>query len=299
MDILQVFSANLPFFYLTVALFSLIIGSFLNAAVYRIPIMLETEWRNGCVEYLKTDQENKDTATEDAHNKQPFNLFVPRSQCPHCGHMITALENIPIISYLFLRGKCSNCQAGISIQYPLTELATMLISLFIAWKFGVSLQTLALLLLTWTLITLALIDVKKMLLPDNLTLPLLWLGIIFNTMTTITDLKSSVIGAIVGYLSLWSVYWLFKIITGKEGFGYGDFKLLAALGAWGGWQILPFTIFMSSLLGAVFGLLLMAIQRSTKSKPMPFGPWIAVAGFMALLWREELMMIMERYFSIA
>lgn len=298
MEIFYIFNQNLAFFYLTVALFSLIIGSFLNAAVYRIPIMLETGWREGCEDYLAKKEENNIPETTTNTQKAPFNLFVPRSQCPHCGHMITALENIPVLSYLFLRGKCSSCQAGISLQYPLIELATMLISLLIAWRFGVSTQTIALLLLTWTLITLALIDLKKMLLPDNLTLPLLWLGIIFNYFGTIADLRSSVIGAIVGYLSLWSVYWVFKWITKKDGFGYGDFKLLAALGAWGGWQVLPFTIFISSLLGAVFGILLMAIQRSTESKPMPFGPWIAVAGFIAILWRTDLLMLMERYFLV-
>ncbi len=298
MDIIHTFNTNLPFFYLTVALFSLIIGSFLNAVIYRIPIMLEKSWREGCEEYFDT---NNTEDTKDAKNEitEPFNLFVPRSQCPQCGHMITALENIPVFSYLFLRGKCSSCKTSISLQYPLTELATMLISLLIAWKFGVSMQTVALLLLTWTLITLSLIDLKKMLLPDNLTLPLLWLGIIFNYFGTITDLRSSIIGAIAGYLSLWSVYWVFKFITNKEGFGFGDFKLLAALGAWGGWQVLPFTIFVSSLLGAVFGILLMVIQRSTESKQIPFGPWIAIAGFIAILWREDIIMLMERYFLTA
>ena len=298
MDIIHTFNTNLPFFYLTVALFSLIIGSFLNAAVYRIPIMLETSWREGCEEYF--GKSNTDDATG-AKNEitESFNLFVPRSQCPQCGHMITSLENIPVLSYLFLRGKCSSCKTSISLQYPLTELATMLISLLIAWRFGVSVQTIALLLLTWTLITLSLIDLKKMLLPDNLTLPLLWLGIIFNYFGTVTDLRSSVIGAIVGYLSLWSVYWVFKFITNKDGFGFGDFKLLAALGAWGGWQVLPFTIFISSLLGAVFGILLMIIQRSTESKQIPFGPWIALAGFIAILWREDIVILMERYFLTA
>jgi leader peptidase (prepilin peptidase)/N-methyltransferase len=295
MDIIHTFNTNLPFFYLTVALFSLIIGSFLNAAVYRIPIMLEKNWREGCEEYF--GKSDTDDATDAKNEKtEPFNLFVPRSQCPQCGHMITSLENIPVLSYLFLRGKCSSCKTGISLQYPLTELATMLISLLIAWKFGVSVQTVALLLLTWTLITLSLIDLEKMLLPDNLTLPLLWLGIIFNYFGTVTDLRSSVIGAIVGYLSLWSVYWVFKFITNKDGFGFGDFKLLAALGAWGGWQVLPFTIFVSSLLGAVFGILLMIIQRSTESKQIPFGPWIALAGFIAILWREDIIMLMEHYF---
>ena len=212
--------------------------------------------------------------------------------------MITALENIPVLSYLFLRGQCRSCNTTISIQYPIIELSTAAVSLLAAWKFGPTLQTVSILFFIWTLITLSLIDAKTMLLPDNLTLPLLWLGIIVNYFDLFTDLRSSVLGAIFGYLSLWSVYQLFRIVTGKEGMGYGDFKLLAALGAWGGWQILPFTIFASSLLGAVFGILLMIIKRSKNSQPLPFGPWLAMAGLIALIWHEEILTYMRHYFLI-
>lgn len=290
MDLIDLLRENSTYLYITVGIFSLLIGSFLNAAVYRIPIMLEKEWHEDC-EYLL----NKKEPTEE---EEPFNLFVPRSQCPQCGHIITALENIPVFSYLFLRGKCSSCKTGISIQYPLIEAATMLISLLVAWKFGATAQMLSLLFLTWTLITLSLIDFKKMILPDNLTLPLLWVGIALNYFGIITDLRSSVIGAMAGYLSLWSVYWVFKLLTKKEGFGYGDFKLLAALGAWGGWQILPFTIFASSLLGAIFGILIMVINRSKESAKIPFGPWLALAGFIGILWRDDILAMMQQYFMI-
>lgn len=290
MDLITVLQQNATFFYITVGVVSLLIGSFLNAAIYRIPIMLERGWRQDC-EHLFDKKPS-------LSNKETFNLFVPRSQCPSCGHMITALENIPVLSYLFLRGQCRSCNTTISIQYPIIELSTAAVSLLAAWKFGPTLQTVSILFFIWTLITLSLIDAKTMLLPDNLTLPLLWLGIIVNYFDLFTDLRSSVLGAIFGYLSLWSVYQLFRIVTGKEGMGYGDFKLLAALGAWGGWQILPFTIFASSLLGAVFGILLMIIKRSKNSQPLPFGPWLAMAGLIALIWHEEILTYMRHYFLI-
>lgn len=292
MTIIDLLQQNSSFFYFTVGIFSLLIGSFLNAAIYRIPVMLEKEWETSCKELLGDD------AAKQTEEGEKFNLLTPRSRCPQCNHMITAIENIPVFSYLFLRGKCSDCGTKISIQYPLIEIFTMLASLLVAWKFGATLQTLAVLFFLWTLITLSVIDAKTMYLPDNLTLPLMWMGIAVSFFPLFVDLKDSVIGAMVGYLFLWSLYHVFKLVTGKEGMGFGDFKLLAAIGAWGGWQILPFTIFASSLLGAIYGISIMLIARSRESKPMPFGPWLALAGFIGFLWREEILTMMRVYFYI-
>ncbi len=296
MELISLFRGNTTFFLIVVGLFSLLVGSFLNAAIYRIPIMLQREWREECEGLFGGEEDNDDY---DHTSVEKFNLFVPRSQCPHCGHMITALENIPVISYLFLAGKCSSCKTGISIQYPVIEIFTALLSVFVAWKVGIGWQTLAALVFTWTLITLSLIDAKTMLLPDNLTLPLMWLGIAVNYQEIFVDLRSSVLGAMVGYLSLWLLFHIFRLVTGKDGMGYGDFKILAAIGAWGGWQILPFTVFVSSLLGAVFGILWMLIQRKKESQPIPFGPWLAIAGFIGFIWRAEILDAMSVYFGIA
>lgn len=292
MEFISILKGNTTFFLLFVGFFSLIVGSFLNAAIYRIPIMLNLGWREEC-EALFGSEDNENTQKP----QEKFNLFVPRSQCPHCGHMITAIENVPVFSYLFLKGKCSSCKTSISAQYPLIEIGTALISVLVAWKTGFGWQTLAALFFTWTLITLAVIDAKTMLLPDNLTLPLMWLGISLNYHSFFVDLQSSVLGAMFGYLSLWSLYHVFRLVTGKEGMGYGDFKILAALGAWGGWQILPFTVFVASLLGAVFGILWMLIQRSKDSQPIPFGPWLALAGFIGFIWRVEITGAMKVYFG--
>ena len=294
MEMVALFRENTAFFLTVVGLFSLLVGSFLNAAIYRIPIMLQREWREECEELIGGEE-----VDEVEHpSGEKFNLFIPRSQCPTCGHMITAVENIPVISYLFLGGKCSSCKTKISIQYPVIELFTALLSVFIAWKLGVSWQMLAALFFTWTLITLSLIDAKTMLLPDNLTLPLMWIGIAVNYQEFFVDLQSSVLGAMIGYMSLWSLFNVFKLITGKDGMGYGDFKILAAIGAWGGWQILPFTIFVASLLGAVLGILWMLIQKQKESQPIPFGPWLALAGFIGFLWRTEITEAMASYFMI-
>ncbi len=293
MEVIALFKENTTFFLTVVGLFSLLVGSFLNAAIYRIPIMLQQGWREECLELFGGD--DQEIVTE---SSKKFNLFVPRSQCPNCGHMITAIENIPVISYLFLRGKCSSCKTNISIQYPIIELLTALISVFVAYKVGFGWQTLAALLFTWVLITLSLIDAKTMLLPDNLTIPLMWLGIAVNYQHLFVDLKSSVLGAMIGYMSLWSLFHLFKLITGKEGMGYGDFKILAAIGAWGGWQILPFTVFASSLFGAVVGIGLMLIQGKKESQPIPFGPWLALAGFIGFIWRDEITQVMQSYYGM-
>lgn len=280
MELIYLLSTSTVWLLVTVGLVTLMIGSFLNVIISRLPVMMEREWKQECTEFLG----HTDSTTETA----AFNLAIPRSQCPKCGHQITALENIPVLSYLFLRGKCADCKTPISIQYPLIEITTALLSMLIAAKFGFSKETLALLFLTWTLIALFMIDAQTMLLPDNLVLPLLWLGILLNLNGFFVSLEDSVIGTVVGYLILWSLFHLFKLITGKEGMGYGDFKLLAALGAWGGWQILPFVVFASSAFGAVFGIAVMILKGQKDSQPMPFGPWLAMAGFVALVWHDEI-----------
>lgn len=271
-----------------VGLFSLLVGSFLNVVIYRLPIMLERQWKQDCHEWLDQPPDKLDTGD--------FNLVVPRSQCPTCGHKITALENIPVISYLFLRGKCVSCKTPISSQYPLVELATALLSMLVAWRVGYGVELVALLGFTWVLVALFMIDAQTMLLPDILTYPLLWAGLLLNIGGTFVDLPDAVVGAAFGYLALWSVFHLFRLLTGKEGMGHGDFKLLAALGAWGGWQILPFVIFASSAFGAFFGVLWMLVKGRRESLPMPFGPWLAMAGFVAIVWREEILTWMSQIF---
>jgi leader peptidase (prepilin peptidase)/N-methyltransferase len=257
------------------------IGSFLNVVAWRLPIMMENRWREEC----KALTESSPSAPE---AEQAFNLMIPRSAFPSCGHQISALENIPIISYLFLRGKCRSCQAAISVQYPLVELATALLSAFVVWKLGYTWQALGGLIFTWTLIALSIIDLKTQLLPDSMTLPLLWLGLIINLQNIFTHYSSSLLGAVFGYLSLWLVYHAFKLITGKEGMGYGDFKLLAALGAWMGWQMLPLVIILSSLLGASIGIALMVVGKHKQGVPIPFGPFLAGAGWVAFFWGQQL-----------
>ena len=256
------------------------IGSFLNVVIHRIPVMLERQWKSECHELLDPDTES--------HTLPKYNLSVPRSHCPACDHRVKAIENIPMISYLFLKGKCSSCGIKISAQYPFVELLTAVFTIIIVWKFGFSLQALGGVIFTWFLIALSGIDIKTQLLPDNLTFPFLWLGIIFNLFSTYTDLTSSVLGAIFGYLALWLVFHLFKLITGKEGMGYGDFKLLAALGAWLGWQSLPLIILLSSAVGAVFGIFMIVSKLQERSQPIPFGPYLAMAGWIAMLYGEQL-----------
>jgi leader peptidase (prepilin peptidase)/N-methyltransferase len=256
----------------------LLVGSFLNVVIHRLPKMLEQEWKLQASEFLELEPPKLENLT----------LSTPNSTCPKCGHAIRAWENIPIISYLFLRGKCSGCKTGISIRYPLVELTSGLMCLAIAIAFGASYAGLALLLFTWALIALTMIDADTHLLPDNITLPLMWLGLIVNYFELITSFESAFFGAVFGYLVLWSIYWLFKLLTGKEGMGYGDFKLLAALGAWLGWEMLPIIVLLSSVVGALYGLGAMLIQGRDKNKPMPFGPYLAVAGWVALVWGNEI-----------
>ncbi|WXL25077.1 A24 family peptidase [Ectopseudomonas mendocina] len=266
-------------FVLLVLILGLLIGSFLNVVVYRLPKMMEREWKVQARDALGLPEESAG---------ETFNLILPNSRCPHCAHEIKPWENIPLISYLFLRGKCSNCKAHISLRYPLVELTCGLLSAYVAWHFGFSWQAAAFLLLTWGLLAMSLIDVDHQLLPDSIVLPLMWLGLIVNYFGLFTSLESALWGAIAGYLSLWTVFWLFKLVTGKEGMGYGDFKLLAMLGAWGGWQVLPLTILLSSLVGAILGVIMLKLRNQDSSTPIPFGPYLAIAGFIALLWGEQI-----------
>ncbi|WP_323971862.1 prepilin peptidase [Aeromonas hydrophila] len=272
---------SLPWLYFSlVFLFSLMIGSFLNVVIHRLPIMLEREWQAEYLGYF-----NPETQPQ---QEERYNLMVPRSACPHCGHAITAMENIPLLSWLWLKGRCRACQAPISARYPLVELLTALLSLVVAATFPPDWSLLAALLLTWVLVALTFIDLDKMLLPDQLTLPLLWGGLLFNLAGGFVPLADAVIGAMAGYLVLWSLYWAFKLLTGKEGMGYGDFKLLAALGAWLGWQALPIVLLLSSLVGAFIGIGLILLRNHHQNKPIPFGPYLAIAGWIALLWGDTI-----------
>ncbi|WP_081986639.1 A24 family peptidase [Chitinibacter sp. ZOR0017] len=265
---------------LIVALFGLCIGSFLNVVIHRLPIMMENEFRSECALHL--------TGIESPKSLGKYNLAVPRSKCPQCGHQIKASENIPVFSWLVLQGKCSNCKAAISIRYPTVELATAILSALLAWKFGPSLQLLCALPFAWALIALIMIDADTYLLPDSITLPLVWAGLLANSFALFTSLPSAVYGAALGYLSLWSIYWLFKLVTGKEGMGYGDFKLLAALGAWLGASSLPAIILLSSLAGAAIGIVMVIGKNRGWNKPLPFGPYLGIAGILALFFGPEL-----------
>jgi leader peptidase (prepilin peptidase)/N-methyltransferase len=259
-------------------LLGLFVGSFLNVVIHRLPRMMERDWHAQAAELRG----------EPPPAQERFNLATPRSRCPHCGHLITALENIPVVSYLLLRGRCRHCGAQIGRRYPVVELLTATLSGYAAWHFGFGVAAVGALLFLWSMVALAFIDLDTQLLPDSLTLPLLWLGLAFNLATTYADLTSAVVGAMTGYLALWSVYWLFKFATGKEGMGYGDFKLLAAIGAWLGWQMLPLTILFSSLVGALVGIFLITLARHGRNVPIPFGPYLAAAGILALFWGESL-----------
>lgn len=255
------------------ALLGLCVGSFLNVVIHRLPKMMEREWRAECAEL--TGQE--------IPAAERYNLVVPRSACPSCKRPITALENIPLLSWLMLRGKCAGCSTRISPRYPAVEALTAALSAYVAWHFGFGLAAAGALLFTWAMVALTFIDLDTFYLPDSITLPLLWLGLLLNISGTYTPLPGAVIGAATGYLSLWSVYWIFKWATGKEGMGYGDFKLLAAIGAWLGWQMLPLTILLSSLVGAVIGISMIVFAGRGRSVPIPFGPYLAIAGMIALL----------------
>lgn len=288
MQTVQLFTEN-PLVFTGIALIlGLMVGSFLNVVIYRLPIMMEREWRSQCRELLEQPGEPEKPET--------FNLVLPQSRCPHCGHRIGALENIPVISYLLQKGKCKHCAAPISARYPLIEAFTALLTAVVALQLGFTVQAAAAIALTWALIALSFIDIDHQLLPDSITYPLLWVGILVNLDGTFTDSQSSVIGAVAGYLSLWSVYQVHHAITGKEGMGFGDFKLLAALGAWMGWQYLVLIVLLSSLVGAIVGISLILIRGRDRNIPIPFGPYLAAAGWISLLWGKP---IMQTYLGIS
>ncbi len=276
-----------PFtFMVYVFIFSLCIGSFLNVVAYRLPVMMRHQVED---DYLVLFE-------KEPKERSLFNLSTPHSACPKCKSPIKPWQNIPVISYLWLKGKCANCKTSISARYPIVELTTGLLGLLVAYQFGASWQTAALLVFTYFLVALTLIDMDEYLLPDSLTLPLIWIALTANSFSLFTSLENAVYGAIAGYLSLWSIYWIFKLLTGKEGMGYGDFKLLAAIGALLGWQALPVVILLSSVVGAVVGIMGIMIMGRDKNIPIPFGPYLAAAGFIAALWGNE---ITAAYFQFA
>jgi leader peptidase (prepilin peptidase)/N-methyltransferase len=278
---------------------SLLVGSFLNVVIHRVPIMLEREWRAQAREMFVEPGQTDDDGTVEVRTDvrlERYNLLVPRSRCPGCNAEITALQNIPVVSWLLLGGRCASCRATISVRYPIVELATAVLSTAVALHFGWHWQTLAALLFTWALISLTVIDLDHTLLPDTLTIPLLWLGLLLSlfwhaglTAPAPTDPASAILGAVCGYLVLWTVFWAFKFATGKDGMGYGDFKLLGALGAWMGWQMLPLILLLSALAGAVVGIALIVLRGRDRNVPIPFGPYLAAAGWIALMWGPQIM----------
>jgi leader peptidase (prepilin peptidase)/N-methyltransferase len=285
---MQELFATSPTAFITVAfLFSLLVGSFLNVVIYRLPVMLEREWLKQCRETL--------SAPPAELPEEPFNLMVPRSRCPSCSKQITALQNIPVLSYLLLRGKCANCQARISLRYPVIEFSTALLTAAVAWRFGFGWEAFAATLLTWSFIAISVIDFDHQIIPDSISLPLVWIGLALSLFHPVAgadvlfiEPKTAIIGALAGYLSLWSVYQLFKMLTGKEGMGYGDFKMLAVIGAWLGWQMILPVVLFSAIVGAVTGILLIVIQGRDRSTPIPFGPYLAAAGWIAMMWGDAI-----------
>lgn len=282
MQFVSFLQQHLLFYYFIAVISGLVVGSFLNVVILRLPRMMEQQWRQECRQLLEIEESPVEAV-------QKFNLNTPASHCPSCGHGITALENIPVLSYLFLRGKCSACGTRISPRYPVIEALSGAATLLVAMHFGVTSQALLGALLTWALIALSVIDLDHQLLPDDITLPFLWLGILANMYGVFTGVYSSLFGVMGGYLSLWAVYKAFKLLTGKEGMGYGDFKLLAMLGAWLGWQMLPLIVILSSAVGAAVGIGLILFRRHGRTEPIPFGPYLAAAGWLALLYGDTMM----------
>lgn len=278
--IIELIEASTPYLTFVLTIFGLIVGSFLNVVIHRLPIMMESQWQQQSEAILHPEKEPE--------HLPAYNLVVPASTCPSCQHKIRAWENIPVISYLFLRGKCSACRTPISLRYPAIEILSAVMTVVIGLAYGFTLHTLIFCLFGWSLLALTMIDYDTQLLPDDITLPLLWAGLIVNSFGLVVTLEQALWGAIVGYLSLWGVYWVFKLVTGKEGMGYGDFKLLAALGAWLGWMKLPLIILLSSLVGTIAAVLLIVSKRQERSNPIPFGPYLAIAGFIALIWGDKL-----------
>ena len=279
-DLVVLFEQYPTAYLVCIFVLGLCVGSFLNVVIYRLPIMMQKEWRHDCLEFLEQPADSE---------SEKFNLTVPRSRCGQCGHAISALENIPILSYLFLRGKCVECKTSISMQYPIVELFTALVSLLVAWHFGVSVQALAALVFSWCLIAAGGIDIGHKLLPDSITLPLLWFGILLAYFDVFVDLETSVLGVIFGYMSLWSIFIIFKLVTGKEGMGHGDFKLLAMLGAWVGWKMLFVIVLTSSVVGATVGVTMILLKKNERGTQIPFGPYLAAAGWLSLLWGPQLL----------
>jgi leader peptidase (prepilin peptidase)/N-methyltransferase len=305
------FMAATPALYVGSAfLLSLLVGSFLNVVIHRLPIMLDREWREQAREMLADPASASSSPTahsppSTAPSPPPpaYNLVTPRSACPHCGAPIRAHQNVPVLSYLLLGGKCAKCSTRISPRYPIVELGTALLSAAVVWRFGWHWQSLAALLFTWALVALTVIDLDHQILPDVITLPLLWLGLLLSLawqanlpQPVPTDPQSAILGAVCGYLLLWSVYWAFKLLTGKEGMGYGDFKLFGALGAWMGWQMLPLVLLLSAFSGAVIGIALIVVRGRDRNIPIPFGPYLAAAGWIALMWGPQ---IVAGYLSFA
>ena len=274
----------------TVFLFALLIGSFLNVVIHRLPIMMEREWRAQCAELIGSP-----TADVPGQSGERFDLVTPRSRCPACGSPITALQNIPVVSYLVLRGRCANCKVAIPLRYPVVELATALLAAIVAWRFGFGIEAIAAVGLTFALLAISVIDIDHQIIPDSISLPLVGIGLSLSLLHPVAgaevlfvDPRSAIVGALAGYLSLWSVYHLFRLLTGKEGMGYGDFKLLAALGAWLGWQMLPLIILLSAVVGASVGIAMILIRRHDRNIPIPFGPYLAAAGWIAMLYGREI-----------
>lgn len=277
----QFVAANAGLAYVCAGWLALCVGSFLNVVIYRLPVMMERDFTAEAKSILEVEDGSAEPA-------EPFNLMVPRSRCPKCSHAISAWQNIPVISWIALRGKCAGCSTPIAARYPLVELLTCLLSLAVVYQLGFGWLAGAGLVATWMLIAMAFIDYDTFLLPDQLTLPFLWLGLVVNLWGGFTSLEAAVIGAMVGYLLLWSVYWIFKLITKKEGMGYGDFKLLAALGAWMGWQVLPALVLVASVVGVIYAIAIGLFASAKRDQPMPFGPFLATAGFVCLLARDTL-----------
>lgn len=276
--VLSLLEADPVLFVATYAIIGLIVGSFLNVVIYRLPVMMQRSWESQCQELLELEPSPRER----------FDLIKPDSRCPHCGSKIGPLENIPLISYMLQRGRCKHCHEPISPRYPVIEVFTAVLSAVTAWHFGFGPAALFAVLLTWALIAMSFIDIDHQLLPDDITLPFLWLGMALSLFGIFTDMQSAIIGAMAGYLSLWLVYQLFKLATGKEGMGYGDFKLFALLGAWLGWQSLPLVLLLSSLVGAVLGISLILFRGRDRQLPIPFGPYLAAAGWIALLWGNDI-----------
>lgn len=279
MNLATYLTTNPTAFIAVAALFGLVIGSFLNVVIYRLPVMLSARWERECADM---------TGKEVPGDSKPFNLCHPHSTCPHCGHRIRAWENIPVLSWLALRGQCANCHKPISLRYPAIELLAGALAALVAWRYGYGAQALMLIVLAWALIALTFIDVDHQLLPDVIVLPFVWLGLLINTQAVFASLPDAVIGAVAGYLSLWLVFHAFKLLTGKEGMGYGDFKLFALFGAWLGWQLLPLIILLASLVGAIVGIVMIAALGRDRRLPIPFGPYLCAAGLLAALWGHDL-----------